>query len=101
MCVLPSSYFAKKCPSACPLSVSGYCGRGSPINGLCYAIDPTGTLHSPYPNNATDGLPYTAVGFLNGGGSVLEKDGPVRHTATAAAASPVVFVAAHSIAFRL
>jgi alkaline phosphatase len=53
------------------LEFHGYCGRGSPINGLCYGVDDDGEAHLPAPELASDGLPYTVAGYLNGAGSVL------------------------------
>lgn len=55
------------------LALSGYCGRGSPILGLCYEIDTSGggIRYSDEPNLAADGKPYTVIGYLNGPGSVL------------------------------
>jgi alkaline phosphatase len=60
------------------LEMNGYCGRGSPINGLCYDVDPTGTVHLPEPVLADDGLPFTTASYLNGGGSVLGEGSPNR-----------------------
>ena len=60
------------------LEMNGYCGRGSPITGLCYDVDPTDTFHLPEPVLAEDGLPYTVANYLNGGGSVLGEDSPNR-----------------------
>ncbi len=53
------------------LTFSGYCGRGSPIHGLCHSIDPAGEKHLDELATADDGKPYSAVGYLNGPGSVL------------------------------
>lgn len=53
------------------LAFNGYCGRGTPITGLCMGIANEGEAHSGEPNLASDGKPYTVVGFLNGPGSVL------------------------------
>jgi alkaline phosphatase len=53
---------------------NGYCGRGSPIPGLCYGIDSQGTGHAPSPVLAADGKPYTVAGYLNGDGSVLREE---------------------------
>ena len=53
------------------LSFTGYCGRGSPVTGLCYEIVAGQIEHGPTPNTAADGKTYTVVGFLNGAGSVL------------------------------
>ncbi len=53
------------------MAFNGYCGRGSPIEGLCHSIDNNGEKHSEDLETASDGKPYTAIGFLNGAGSVL------------------------------
>ncbi len=55
------------------IAFNGYCGRGTPITGLCYKIDNKGTKYKAEPNLAADGKPYTVVGYLNGAGSVLKK----------------------------
>ena len=59
------------------LAFNGYCGRGSDILGLCMEIDPGADMHAGEPNIASDGLPYTVAGYLNGAGSVLieQEDG--------------------------
>jgi alkaline phosphatase len=31
------------------LEFNGYCGRGSPIEGLCFDIDPEGEMHTDEP----------------------------------------------------
>lgn len=53
------------------IAFSGYCGRGSPIHGLCFSVDDAGEKHSDELELADDGKPYSAVGYLNGPGSVL------------------------------
>ncbi len=53
------------------IALNGYCGRGSPITGLCFDIDNDGIMHTDEPVLADDGKPYTVVGYLNGPGSVL------------------------------
>ncbi|MFV0358577.1 alkaline phosphatase [Tropicimonas sp.] len=53
------------------MSFNGYCGRGSPIEGLCHQIDDAGEKYIEEPNLADDGKPYTAIGYMNGVGSVL------------------------------
>ncbi|AXS42601.1 alkaline phosphatase [Breoghania sp. L-A4] len=53
------------------IAFNGYCGRGSPITGLCYDIDDAGEKHLDTPLLAKDGKPYTVIGYLNGTGSVL------------------------------
>ena len=56
------------------IAFSGYCGRGTPITGLCYGIDEAGLEHTGEPQLADDGRPYTVVGYLNGAGSVIKKE---------------------------
>lgn len=56
------------------LAFNGYCGRGSPITGLCYDVDPAGVEHTGSPLTGDDGKPYTVAGYLNGAGSVLKGD---------------------------
>lgn len=55
------------------MAFNGYCGRGSPINGLCYSVDDAGEKHLDDLQLADDGLPYTALNYMNGVGSVLIK----------------------------
>ncbi|MEF2073968.1 alkaline phosphatase [Consotaella aegiceratis] len=58
------------------IALNGYCGRGSPILGLCYEVDTTKIEHADTPNLGSDGKPYTVIGYLNGPGSVLiEQEG--------------------------
>ncbi|WP_353474503.1 alkaline phosphatase [Salipiger sp. H15] len=54
------------------IAFNGYCGRGTPIDGLCYDVSQTGEKHSDELLLADDGKPYTVVGFLNGPGAVLK-----------------------------
>ncbi len=56
------------------IAFNGYCGRGTPITGLCYGIDGEGIAHNGEVQLADDGQPYTVVGYLNGGGSILKKE---------------------------
>ncbi len=56
------------------LSFNGYCGRGSPINGLCMGIDNNGTKHTDELNLMLDGKPYSVAGYLNGPGSILTEE---------------------------
>ena len=56
------------------IAFAGYCGRGTPITGLCYGVDETGVEHTGEPELADDGQPYTVVGYLNGAGSVIKKE---------------------------
>lgn len=55
------------------MAFNGYCGRGSPIEGLCHSIDTAGEKHQDKLELADDGKPYSAIGYLNGSGSVLTK----------------------------
>lgn len=59
------------------LNFNGYCGRGTPITGLCMEIDPAGEAHTGVPTLADDGKPYTVAGYLNGAGSILVPEGEV------------------------
>ena len=56
------------------IAFNGYCGRGSPITGLCYDVDGAGVMHTDKPLLGKDGKPYTVAGFLNGAGSLLKED---------------------------
>ncbi|WP_010140320.1 alkaline phosphatase [Oceanicola sp. S124] len=53
------------------IAMNGYCGRGTPIDGLCFDIAKEGIMHSDELVLASDGKPYTVVGYLNGASSVL------------------------------
>jgi alkaline phosphatase len=53
------------------MSFNGYCGRGTPITGLCMGVASGQVEHSGEPNLAADGKPYTVVSYTNGAGSVL------------------------------
>ena len=55
------------------IAFKGYCGRGTPINGLCYEVANEGVKHSDELAEAADGKPYPVVGSLNGPGAVLKK----------------------------
>ncbi|HWJ88900.1 MAG TPA: alkaline phosphatase [Pelagibacterium sp.] len=59
------------------INFQGYCGRGTPITGLCMDIASGQVEHSGEPVLADDGLPYTVVTFGNGAGSILieQEDG--------------------------
>ncbi|MEW5423220.1 alkaline phosphatase [Amorphus sp. 3PC139-8] len=57
------------------IAFNGYCGRGSPINGLCMGVSKDKIEHTNEPEVAADGKPYTVVGYLNGVGSVLKENG--------------------------
>jgi len=54
------------------LAMNGYCGRGTPINGLCYDIDNAGVKHTEEALKADDGKPFTVVMYLNGPGAVVK-----------------------------
>ncbi|MBM3603247.1 MAG: alkaline phosphatase [Alphaproteobacteria bacterium] len=56
---------------------NGYCGRGTPITGLCYDVSTDRIKHSDELVLADDGSPFTVVGFGNGPGSILteQEDG--------------------------
>lgn len=56
------------------LEFNGYCGRGTPITGLCYNVDDNGEAHSGEPAMALDGKPYTVAGYMNGAGSILKQE---------------------------
>ena len=56
------------------IAFNGYCGRGTPVLGLCYGIDEAGTMHNGEPELAEDGRAYTVAGYLNGAGSVIRKE---------------------------
>jgi alkaline phosphatase len=57
------------------IAFNGYCGRGSPILGLCMGIAKGQVEHNGEPLTGQDGKPYTVIGYLNGPGSVLIKQG--------------------------
>ncbi|AEQ50732.1 alkaline phosphatase [Pelagibacterium halotolerans] len=59
------------------MSFNGYCGRGTPITGLCMGVAAGQVEHSGEPVTAADGKPYTVVSYTNGAGSVLieQEDG--------------------------
>lgn len=57
------------------ISFNGYCGRGTPILGLCYGISDDKVEHNGEPELANDGKPYTVVSYTNGTGSVLIEQG--------------------------
>jgi alkaline phosphatase len=57
------------------IAFNGYCGRGTPVTGLCMDVDPAGEMHLDTPVVGDDGLPYTVAGYLNGAGSVLLPEG--------------------------
>lgn len=56
------------------LEFNGYCGRGTPITGLCYNVDDEGPEHSEDLAMALDGKPYSVASYLNGAGSILHQE---------------------------
>jgi alkaline phosphatase len=55
------------------IAMNGYCGRGTPINGLCYDIDNAGVKHTDEPLMGDDEKPFTVVMYLNGPGAIVTK----------------------------
>lgn len=55
------------------IAMNGYCGRGTPIDGLCFDIAHNGIMHSDELVLGADDKPFTVVGYLNGVGSVLKE----------------------------
>ena len=55
------------------MAINGYCGRGTPILGLCYDINNKGVMHSDELVMGEDGKPYTVIGYMNGPGSIMKK----------------------------
>ena len=55
------------------IAFNGYCGRGTPIEGLCMGIAKGQVMHSNELEMGSDGKPYTVIGYLNGPGSVVIK----------------------------
>ena len=53
------------------IAFNGYCGRGTPITGLCMGIAKGQVEHNGEPELAADGKPYSVITFANGAGSVL------------------------------
>jgi alkaline phosphatase len=53
------------------IAFNGYCGRGTPITGLCMGIEAGQVEHNGVPELASDGKPYSVISFANGAGSVL------------------------------
>lgn len=64
------------------LAFNGYCGRGSPILGLCMEIDPLGGAAKATPNLGADGKPYTVAGFINGPGAIVTEQADGTWTGT-------------------
>lgn len=56
------------------IAFNGYCGRGTPVTGLCYEVDDNGHAHTGQPSQGLDGKPYTVAGYLNGPGSILHQE---------------------------
>ncbi|MEM1128896.1 MAG: alkaline phosphatase [Pseudomonadota bacterium] len=63
------------------IAMNGYCGRGTPIDGLCFDIAETGIVHTGEPVLASDGKPFTVIGYLNGASSILLRQEDGRFTA--------------------
>ncbi|WP_116134110.1 alkaline phosphatase [Tropicimonas sp. IMCC34043] len=63
------------------VAMNGYCGRGTPIDGLCFDVAKQGIEHSDELVLADDGKPFTVVGYLNGASSVMVKQDDGRFTA--------------------
>ncbi len=59
------------------VTFNGYCGRGSPITGLCYKIDINGEKYKNEPNKTIDEKSYTVAGYLNGIGRKPDSDQPL------------------------
>jgi len=57
------------------LGFNGYCGRGSPVTGLCYRQDDEGERHLNEALLGDDNRTFTVASFLNGEGSVLVPNG--------------------------
>ncbi|MCF3935495.1 alkaline phosphatase [Acuticoccus sp. M5D2P5] len=55
------------------IAFNGYCGRGTPILGLCHEVAKGQVKHSDELALADDGKPYTVIGYLNGPGAVLKE----------------------------
>ncbi len=55
------------------ITFNGYCGRGTPIQGLCYEIATTGDIHSDELALAADGKPYSVITYANGSGTVFKQ----------------------------
>jgi len=55
------------------IAFNGYCGRGSPITGLCYDVDNEGVKHADEPVLYDDGKPATVIMFLNGPGAIVKE----------------------------
>lgn len=53
------------------ITFNGYCGRGTPITGLCYDIAGDQIEHTGEPVLADDGKPFTVVTYGNGVGSIV------------------------------
>lgn len=66
------------------IAFNGYCGRGTPITGLCMGIAKGQVEHTNEPRLAADGKPYTVVGYLNGPGSVLTRQADGSYSGTRA-----------------
>lgn len=63
------------------IAMNGYCGRGTPIDGLCMGVAKEGIETTGEPLLAADGKPYTVVGYLNGASSVMVEQADGKFTA--------------------
>lgn len=55
------------------IALNGYCGRGTPILGLCYDVAKGQVEHADELVTGDDGKPFPVIGYLNGPGAVLVK----------------------------
>jgi len=55
------------------IAFNGYCGRGTPIQGLCHEISKTEVKYTDELALADDGKPYSVISYANGSGSILKK----------------------------
>ena len=58
------------------LEFNGYCGRGTPVTGLCYNVADNGHEHAGDLSMALDGKPYAVGGYLNGPSAILYEEEP-------------------------
>lgn len=59
-------------------TIAGYPTRGNPILGLVVSNDDAGNAMTE-PAKARDGLPYTTLGYHNGPGAMLKREGTPTH----------------------
>ena len=77
-------------------TISGYPTRGNPILGLVVENDPTGEPRGT-PTLATDGKPYTTLGYANGTNSVSGRERPMPEPGLDAVYQSTVTVPYHEI----